>query len=192
MTNPILFFVDETRFTNVARDRLLRSGITVEGGWEPIDPNGGYAMIILSDKDTFEGLELSYNVNEPVMGVEHKNCPVNAHLRQLKAIVSSYERTCEFSHIRAAGPIFDSLQSIFGAANGAERKPLVDTLVDFVKSQDRWAAITSFIVNEQIRALGGEPLNKRELPLIAQLMTNHFEATGSVDLTLAEFLPNRL
>lgn len=191
MTNPILIFVDETKFPKVEPRRLLRSAITAEGGWGPIDRKAAYALIILGDKDSFEDLEFSHNGSEPVMGAEHRNCPVRAHLPQLKAKVSSYEKTCEFSHIPGSGSIFDLLQGIFAAASEAERKPLVVALVDFVQSQGRWGAITSFIVNEQIRVLGGTPLPRRQLPVIAQLMTNRLKETRSVEQTLDEFLPSR-
>lgn len=191
MTNPILIFVDETKFPKIDPERILRSGITVEGGWEPINRETAYALIVLGDKDSFDALEFSHNGSKPVMGVEHRNCPVKAHLPRLKAKISSYEKTLEFSHISGSGLIFDLLLGILGATSEAARKPLVDELVDFVQSQDQWGAITSFIVNEQIRVLGGVPLPTRQLPITAQLMTNRLRETDSIELTLDEFLQSR-
>lgn len=186
MQNPLLIFVNLARFDPDDQMRLSRIGIIDDGTWEPIQSDRVYAMILLSDEETFEQLVFYHDGGQPVFGVEHKNHPVTNGLPQLRAIAPNYEKTCYFSHV-PKDPIFERVRALLEAENEVERQPLVEELVDYVQLQNRWFAITTFVMNEQIRALGGIPLPIDELPTAAQDMSDFMGDGYSFEETLTKF-----
>jgi hypothetical protein len=189
MGNPILIFVDPAKFTPPPQGR---QGVREDGTIENIAPaNGQYSLILLLDTDNFNGLSFQQDLGEPVLGIEHGGRPISRtpRLENLKNICAGYETAHTFSHVDR-NDMFEFIRRLLRAGDNEGRQEWAAKIVDFVKSQDRWSGMVQWLMNEQIALLGGEKLNRDQLPhsadeFVRKHRINRYPVTRIIDDFLA-------
>ena len=188
MTNPILVFVDPSKFNPPPRER---QGVKEDGAIENIAPtNAQYSLILLADTDNFAGLSFQQERGEPVLGIEHGGRPVSGtpRLAILKSMCPMYDAAHTFSH-SDGNDMFELIRCLLRAGNNEGRQEQVAKIVEFAKSQDRWNGIVQWLMNEQIDLLGGQKLPIEELPRSAvEFEEKHVEASASYGEITSDFL----
>jgi hypothetical protein len=161
MPNPILIFLDLDKF---GLPIGWRGGVKSDGAIEAIGAGTQYSLVLLGDRDQFGELSFHHNREEATLGVEHRSWPISdAHRTRLMEICGHYECVHTFSHIEN-NDIFEYVQEFFLATDNVQRLNTVDKIISLIKSLDQWNGFVQFLMNKQIRILGGGELNINALP----------------------------
>lgn len=167
MPDPILLFAALERFDDsllqafqgehadleVEPGQLPPRGVRPDGSIGTPDPNGGDALIVLSDKRPLNDLGFTLPRRSPIFGIEHAKYLIQGDREtQLKGAVPGYERVISFTH-EPGNLVYDLFKELLEGQDDASRSQVVAKIVALISESGGWKRNVEDAMEVQIKLL---------------------------------------
>jgi hypothetical protein len=151
--NLLQAFLGEHADLEVEPGQLPPRGVRPDGSIGTPDPNGGDALIVLSDKRPLNDLGFTLPEGSRIFGIEHARYLIQGDReKQLKAAMPGYERGISFSH-EPRVPVYDLLNELLEGRDNACRSKVVAKIVTLVSEGSGWKRNVDDAMEAQIKLL---------------------------------------